>query len=30
MDYVHWNYGVYALYLKLEKACDIKVRASEL
>ena len=24
MDYVHWNYGVYALYLKLEKACDIK------
>ena len=20
MDYVHWNYGVYALYLKLEKA----------
>ena len=24
MDYVHWIYGVYALYLKLEKACDIK------
>ena len=24
MDYVHWNYGVYALFLKLEKACDIK------
>ena len=24
MTYTHWNYGVYALYLKLEKACDIK------
>lgn len=24
MDYHRWNYGVYALYLKLEKACDIK------
>ena len=23
MTYTHWNYGVYALYLKLEKACDI-------
>ena len=21
MEYVHWHYGVYALYLKLEKAC---------
>ena len=26
MDYVHWNYGVYALYLKLEKACDLNYR----
>lgn len=24
MTYTHWNYGVYALYLKMEKACDIK------
>ena len=24
MEYVHWHYGVYALYLKLEKACDIR------
>lgn len=24
VDYTTWNYGVYALYLKLEKACDIK------
>ena len=24
VDYAHWNYGVYALYLKLEKACDIR------
>lgn len=24
MDYTHWNYGVYALYLKLEKVCEIK------
>lgn len=24
MNYVHWHYGVYALYLKLEKACDIR------
>lgn len=23
-DYSRWNYGIYALYLKLEKACDIK------
>lgn len=24
MTYTHWNYGVYALYLKMGKACDIK------
>lgn len=24
MTYTHWNYGIYALYLKLEKVCDIK------
>ena len=24
MEYTHWHYGVYALYLKLEKACDIR------
>lgn len=24
MEYSHWNYGVYAIYLKMEKACDIK------
>lgn len=24
MEYAHWHYGVYALYLKLEKACDIR------
>ena len=24
MNYAHWHYGIYALYLKLEKACDIK------
>lgn len=24
MYYTHWNYGVYALYLKLEKVCEIK------
>lgn len=24
MTYTHWNYGVYALYLKMEKAYDIK------
>lgn len=24
MEYVQWHYGVYALYLKLEKACDIR------
>ena len=24
MEDVHWHYGVYALYLKLEKACDIR------
>lgn len=24
MTCAHWNYGVYALYLKMEKACDIK------
>lgn len=23
VDFVHWNYGVYALYLKMEKACSI-------
>ncbi|MCM1373421.1 MAG: helix-turn-helix transcriptional regulator [Bacteroides sp.] len=23
VDYVRWNYGVYALFLKMEKACDI-------
>lgn len=23
VDYVHWNYGVYALFLKMEKACSI-------
>lgn len=23
VNYTRWNYGVYALYLKLEKACDI-------
>ena len=22
MNYAHWHYGIYALYLKLEKACD--------
>lgn len=24
MDYNRWNYGIYALYLKMEKACDIR------
>lgn len=24
MNYTHWHYDVYALYLKLEKACDIR------
>ena len=24
MNYAHWHYGIYALYLKLEKACDIR------
>lgn len=24
VDYTCWNYGVYAIYLKLEKACDIR------
>lgn len=24
VDYTRWNYGVYALYLKIEKLCDIK------
>lgn len=24
VDYARWNYGVYALYLKMEKLCDIK------
>lgn len=24
VDYTRWNYGVYALYLKMEKLCDIK------
>lgn len=24
VEYTHWTYGVYALYLKLEKACDIR------
>ncbi len=24
VEYTRWNYGVYALYLKLEKVCDIK------
>ncbi len=24
VDLIHFNYGIYALYLKLEKACDIK------
>ena len=24
MNHTHWHYGVYALYLKLEKACDIR------
>ena len=23
VSYTHWNYGIYALFLKLEKACDI-------
>ena len=23
VDYVHWNYGLYALFLKMEKACSI-------
>lgn len=23
VDYVHWNYSVYALFLKMEKACSI-------
>ena len=23
VDFVHWNYGVYALFLKMEKACSI-------
>ena len=24
VDLIRFNYGIYALYLKLEKACDIK------
>lgn len=24
MNYAHWHYGIYTLYLKLEKACDIR------
>ena len=24
VDFIRFNYGIYALYLKLEKACDIK------
>lgn len=24
VDYTHWHYGIYALYLKMEKQCDIK------
>lgn len=24
VDYTRWNYGIYAIYLKLEKLCDIK------
>ena len=23
VEYTRWNYGIYALFLKLEKACDI-------